>query len=61
MKGNRVSDCFPIFRRGWRGWDFWLGEDLEGTPRLDVVEVAEGSFSTNWFVAEVIVLGGVNG
>ena len=58
---TRVSDSFPILGLGWRGWDFWLRRDFEGTPRLDVVKVTEGSFSTDGFVAEVAVLGGVNG
>ena len=51
-----IFDGLPIVRRR-RRW----GRDFEGTARLDVVEVVEGSFPTNGFVAEVSILGGVNG
>ena len=36
------------------------GMDFEGKIRLDIVKALKGSFSTNWFVAEVVVFGGVN-
>ena len=50
-----IFDGLPLLRRWW----MW-GRDFEGTTRLDVIEVLKGSFSTNGFIAEMAVLGGVN-
>ena len=47
-----VLDAFPILR--------WWWDDFAVTARLDVCKVLKGSFSTNWFVAKVVVFGGAD-
>ena len=47
-----ILDALPVC---WRH-----GEDVAFTTRLDVCQVFKGSLVTNWFLAKVAILGGVD-
>ena len=55
-----ILDSLPIFRWELSQWDFRWRKDLEGIPRLNIVEIAEGSLPSHRFVTEMEILGNIH-